>query len=126
MTNRVVLRIRTFIAVMVLTGWLTTAPGLSIGEREALGQDFAQCAAYFFNAAKAKQMSHYETLYGAAEVAFNRAKRMLGSEEAERLMADASSEISAIMGGDWLNFARVEVRFSGHCTELINREVERK
>lgn len=124
--NRVIEPIRILAATVILFGWLASALGLSMGEREALGQDFAECAAYFFNAAKAKPMSEYETLYGTAEDAFNRAKRSLGSEGAERLMADASSQISAIMGGDWLNFDRVETRFGGHCVEVINKDIQGK
>ena len=65
---------------------------------EALARDLAQCAAFFFNATNARPMEEYEGLYGAGERAVNRAMQILGRTTIDRLIGDASVEMTADMG----------------------------
>ncbi len=105
---------------IIVAHWPGIAGAQPVGESDARARELAQCAAYFFNAAKAKPMAEYDTLYSAGEQAFNRAARVLGRETVDRLMGDAAAEITATMGNDWLNFARVDARFDRHCNELLD------
>lgn len=90
--------------------------------RAQLAGDLARCAAYYFNATKAKPIGEYEAFYSAGERAFNRAARLIDRETLDGLVADAAIEMTATIGGDWRNFGRVEARYAGPCDDLERLE----
>ena len=104
--------------------WLVAAASQPAGDSGAQARELAQCAAYFYNAAKAKPMAEYDALFSAGEQSFNRAARVLGRDTVERVMGDAAAEITATIGNDWLNFARVEARFDRSCNKLLETNSE--
>lgn len=117
-------RLRVPALVGLLTGFvIDIAPGIEPGG-EALARDLAQCAAFFFNATNARPMEEYERLYGAGERAVNRAMQILGRATVDRLIGDASVEMTADMGQDWRNFGRIEARLGAQCWELVG--IDRK
>lgn len=81
----------------------------------------AECAAYYFNVANVKAMSDYDAYYSAGERAYNRAARVLGRTEVDRLVADAATAMTAETGGDRRNFVRVEARIGADCDALSGR-----
>lgn len=83
------------------------------------GIGLAACAAYYFNATKARPMGEYETLYAAGERAFNGARRLLGRDETDRLVGEAATEMTAITGGNWVYFDRVSARYAAPCAALL-------
>ena len=100
--------------------WLSVAATVPAGDSDAQARDLAQCAAYFYNAAKTKPMAEYETLFSAGEQSFNRAAHVLGRDTVERVMGDAAAEMTATIGNDWQNYARVEARFDRRCNALLS------
>lgn len=110
------------IAAVLLAGCAASAVGGPdpVQEAEAL----AACAAYHFNAANAKSIGEYDAHYSAGERAYNTAVRGLGRSEADRLMAEAATEMTATTGGDWRNFARVDARYAERCDVLNRRHMD--
>lgn len=102
--------------------WLAVTTAQPAGDSDAEARDLAQCAAYYYNAAKAKPMAEYEDLFSAGEQSFNRAAHVLGIETAGRVMGDAAAEMTATIGNDWQNFARIDARFDRHCNELLDMQ----
>lgn len=80
--------------------------------------ELTTCAAYYFNATRARPLRDYERLYGAGERVMNRALRLLDRARVDRLIGDASIAMTALTGGDWRNFHRVEHRHAAACAEL--------
>ncbi|MEQ8234640.1 MAG: hypothetical protein RLW61_14605 [Gammaproteobacteria bacterium] len=78
----------------------------------------ATCTAYYFNATNARPMAEYEALYGAGERSRNRALRYLDAADFDRLVGDAATVMTAMTGGDWRQFARVQARFGADCDAL--------
>ena len=83
-----------------------------------LAAELTTCAAYYFNATRAHPLRDYERLYGAGERVMNRALRLLDRSRVDRLIGDASIAMTALTGGDWRNFHRVEHRHAAACDEL--------
>ncbi|MCZ6666269.1 MAG: hypothetical protein O7B81_13265 [Gammaproteobacteria bacterium] len=98
---------------------IAPAPGME-PDGDALARELAQCAAFFYNATNARPMEEYERLYAAGELAFNRATQILGRSTVNRLIGDASVEMTADMGQDWRNFGRIEARLGAPCWELVD------
>lgn len=92
----------------------TTAPAAVA----ALVEQLATCTAYYLNAANVGPMREYEGHYGAAERTRNRALRYLGPDDFDRLVGDAATEMTALTGGDWRHFGRVEARYGAACGAL--------
>ncbi len=104
----------------MLAALYAAVAGAGEAERAAArGADLAACAAYYFNATKARPMAEYERLYGAGERALNRARRLLSVAEVDRLMAAAATEMTALTGADWSNFGRVSARWAEPCAALL-------
>lgn len=95
------------------------APLVVAVDQPAPADDYAVCAAYFFNATKARPMGEYEALYSAGEIAVNRASQSIDSARIDRLMGDASLEMTALMDSDWHHFDRVAERYADRCNQLI-------
>lgn len=89
---------------------------------QARAAELARCAAYYFNATKARPMGEYEALYRAGEHALNRARRIADPAEVDRLMADASLAMSRLMGGDWHHFDRVTAKHDLSCSALTGMQ----
>ena len=81
-------------------------------------ESLAVCAAYYFNATNAKPMAEYERYFAAGERSRNRARRYLEPRVVDRLMAEASTAMTALTGGDWRQFHRVDARYADDCVAL--------
>ncbi len=79
---------------------------------------FATCAAYYFNAVNARPMSEYEALYLAGEGAFNEALQRADRKAVDDLVAKASIDMKQLIGDNWLNFHRADVRYGPGCAKL--------
>ena len=90
-------------------------------DAQAKANEFATCAAYYFNAVNTKPMKEYEEVYGAGERAFNEGIKLVGRKQLDDLVARASGEMAKIMGSDWNNFPAVEKRYAAGCTDLMAR-----
>lgn len=88
-------------------------------EARRLVEDLSTCAAYYFNATKARPLSEYETLYSAGERAMNRAARLLDRPRVDRLVGDAAVLMTAMTGGNWHHYHRVTARYGDFCAELV-------
>lgn len=110
------------IAAVLLAGCAAGAVGGPDGAQEAAAH--AACAAYHFNAANAKSIGEYDAHYSAGERAYNTAVRGLGRSEADRLVAEAATEMTATTGGDWRNFARIDARYAERCDALEGRHMD--
>ena len=107
----------------LLVAGATLALAASSHAQDADGQAraaaLATCAAYYYNATNARPLGEYESLYAAGERAFNRALAIVPRAEVERLVGEAASGMTALTGGDWRNYHRVEARFSANCDTLL-------
>ncbi|MEX2479285.1 MAG: hypothetical protein WD928_00345 [Gammaproteobacteria bacterium] len=88
-------------------------------EARRLVEDLSTCAAYYFNATKARPLREYEALYGAGERAMNRASRLLDRPRVDRLVGDAAVAMTAMTGGNWHHYHRVTARYGDFCAELV-------
>ena len=89
---------------------------------DALVQEYAICAAYYFNAVNAKPMTEYEDLYSAGERAFNAALRLRDRTAVDDLVANASAVMTQMTGQNWLNFHRVDAKYAAPCAQLLSEE----
>ena len=81
----------------------------------------ASCAAYFFNAARIKPMSEYNTLYRAGEIALAEVASQRGMEQASKLMSEAAMEVTHLTGSDWRNFGRAESVYGEACAGFLEQ-----
>ena len=88
-------------------------------EKDVLSKHAASCAAYFFSAARAKEMTEYEVLYGAGEYAFNLA--VVSSNEAAALehFNNASTHINHVMQKRWSDFYKVDEQYASKCEKVL-------
>lgn len=98
------------------------------GDGQRRATELATCAAYYYNATNARPLGEYEALYSAGERAFNRALAIVPRAEVERLVGEAASGMTALTGGDWRNYHRVDARHAAYCDALLGfaRDAERR
>lgn len=89
---------------------------------DALVQEYATCAAYYFNAVNAKPMKEYEDLYSAGERAFNEALLLRDRLAVDDLVANASAVMTEMTGQNWLNFHRVDAKYAAPCAQLLSED----
>jgi hypothetical protein len=91
-------------------------------EAQELAEEFAICAAYYFNATNVAPMTRYEEVYTAGERAFNRAVALIGRAAVDDAIAKASTQMTSLMAQSWQNFHRVDERYGAPCAELLGAE----
>ena len=87
-------------------------------QERALIEHAASCAAYFFSAARAKEMTEYESLYGAGEYAFNLAVAAGTEADALQYFNRASTHINQVMQKRWADFYKVDEHYAPKCEKL--------
>lgn len=108
-------------ALLVSAALLLCAAGSTAqhADGHARAGELATCAAYYYNATNARPLADYEALYSTGERAFNRALAIVPRGEVDRLMAEAATAMTALTGGDWRNYHRVEARYAADCAALL-------
>ena len=91
----------------------------STSETQELTKHASSCAAYFFSAARAKEMTEYETLYDAGEYAFNLAVAAVDEATALQHFNLASTHINQVMQKRWTDFYKVEEQYATKCEKLL-------
>lgn len=91
----------------------------STNETQELTKHASSCAAYFFSAARAKEMTEYETLYNAGEYAFNLAVTAVDEVTALQQFNLASTHINQVMQKRWTDFYKVEEQYETKCEKLL-------
>ena len=87
--------------------------------KHARAAEFANCAAYYFNAVNVTPVKEYEAVYGQGELAFNEAIKLVGRKQVDASMAQASNEMMKFMASNWKNFPSVEKRYAEKCNMLM-------
>ncbi len=80
--------------------------------------DDAECAAYFFMAANAKDMGEFDDYYRAGEFAYNRVVHVAGAAAAIEQFNHASQSINELIERNWNYFERADERYSVLCADL--------
>lgn len=106
------------IAVFIACAGAAAAAAPMAAAADQRVRELATCAAYFFNATRARPMGEYERLYRAGERLSNRAARIVARADVDRLIAEASTVMTQMTGGDWRAFDRVSARYDAACRTL--------
>ena len=104
------------VTVMVLCDSFATETS---ADKDVLSRHAASCAAYFFSAARAKEMTEYEMLYGAGEYAFNLAVASSNEAEALEHFNKASTHINHVMQKRWSDFYKVDEQYALKCEKVL-------
>jgi hypothetical protein len=110
----VIVRRSCFIALPLLAWTLD-----SVAEVATTVEEYATCAAYYFNATNVTPMSAFERVYGAGEYAFNQALQQSTRAAVDKLVGEASARMTRLMSKDWNNFDRVRARYAADCQALM-------